>query len=143
MRAAGHRFTGKPDDKLPHYGYNENRYGDSTSEKRNGDHMIETFSENEMKYYVLKNDTLGLILRVNSEVLELVHFGRPLGKEDALFMSVIPGTGYGTSTIHNGICADILPLAWSESGIGDLRESPVEVQINGKPVILNLKFDSA
>lgn len=105
--------------------------------------MIKVFDRNEYKYFLLSNDNLGCIMRINSGRLELVHFGRPVSENDAEALAVRPGTGWGTSTMLNEkTCLDVLPLAWSESGTGDYRESPVTISAAGKCISPSFEYES-
>lgn len=84
--------------------------------------------------YVLRNENLSCAVAVESDRVELLHFGVPITFDDAKAMKVKQGPGWGTSVIKRGVCLDAMPLAWSGSGMGDYRESPLEVCINNLPV---------
>ena len=80
----------------------------------------------------LKNHALSCLLRVNRYgLLEQVHFGTPVRSEDVDALSAMPGLGWGSSLLLNdkdpGSCPDAMSLAWSGSGRGDFRESPLEM----------------
>ena len=80
----------------------------------------------------LKNEAFSYLFRVNRYgLLEQLHFGAPVLSEDAKALSCQPGLGWGSSLLLNprdtGSCPDALPLAWSGSGRGDFRESPMEL----------------
>ncbi len=80
----------------------------------------------------LKNRALSCLLRVNRYgLLEQVHFGAPVRTEDVDALSAQPGLGWGSSLLLNdkdpGSCPDAMALAWSGSGRGDFRESPLEM----------------
>ena len=80
----------------------------------------------------LKNNALSCLLRVNRYgLLEQVHFGAPVRTEDAQALAPQPGLGWGSSLLLNdkdpGSCPDAMALAWSGSGRGDFRESPLEL----------------
>ena len=80
----------------------------------------------------LKNQALSCLLRVNRYgLLEQVHFGAPVGCEDVEALAGQPGLGWGSSLLLNdkdpGSCPDAMALAWSDSGRGDFRESPLEM----------------
>ena len=105
--------------------------------------MIKIFDRNGYKYFLLTNDNLSMVMRINSGKLELLHLGRPVSENDAEALAVRPGTGWGTSTMFNEqTCLDVLPLAWSESGMGDYRESPVAINVAGKCVSPSFLFES-
>lgn len=80
----------------------------------------------------LKNDAFSYMFRVTRYgQLEQVHFGTPIDSADAEALACRPGLGWGDSLLLNeldsGSCPDAIPLAWSGSGRGDYRESPVEL----------------
>ena len=80
----------------------------------------------------LHNSALSCLLRVNRYgLLEQVHFGAPVGCEDVEALAGQPGLGWGSSLLLNdkdpGSCPDAMALAWSGSGRGDFRESPLEM----------------
>ncbi len=82
--------------------------------------------------FLLKNDSISCLLRVNScALLEQLHFGAPIEIGDAQAMCYTPGLGWGSSVLlregDTGSCMDALPLAFSGSGRGDYRESPLEI----------------
>jgi len=80
----------------------------------------------------LKNLSLSCLLRVNRYgLLEQVHFGTPVSSGDIEALAPQPGIGWGSSLLLNdkdpGSCPDAMALAWSGSGRGDFRESPLEM----------------
>ncbi len=80
----------------------------------------------------LSNAQLSCLLRVGRYgLLELLHFGAPVPAYDAAALACRPGIGWGASLLLNeadpASCPDVLPLAWSGSGRGDFRESPLEM----------------
>ena len=80
----------------------------------------------------LHGDGFSYLMRVNAYgVLEQLHFGSPVRTEDAEAFVCHPGLGWGASVLlkdgDTESCADALPLAWSGSGRGDYRESPLEL----------------
>ena len=80
----------------------------------------------------LRNHALSCLLRVNRYgLLEQVHFGAPVRSEDLDALAAQPGLGWGSSLLLNdkdpGSCPDAMALAWSGSGRGDFRESPLEM----------------
>lgn len=79
----------------------------------------------------LKNECFSLLLRINGFGLpEQLHFGFPLDTEDAQALILYPGLGWGSSLLLSDqdteSCPDVMALAWSGSGRGDFRESPLE-----------------
>lgn len=88
----------------------------------------------------LKNDNLSYLFRVTRYgVLEQLHFGAPVSSDDAEALACQPGLGWGGSLLLNDAdstsCSDSIPLAWSGSGRGDFRESPLEM--NGRSTDFN------
>ena len=82
--------------------------------------------------FLLKNEALSCLLRVNKHgILEQLHFGAPVSIQDGEAFACRPGIGWGASVVlddnDSESCLDVLPLAWSGSGRGDYRETPVEV----------------
>ncbi len=80
----------------------------------------------------LKNENLSLLLRVGRYgLLEQLHFGAPIELGDADALACNAGLGWGCSLLLNDndstSCADTTALAWSGSGRGDFRESPLEI----------------
>ena len=80
----------------------------------------------------LKNNALSCLLRVNRYgLLEQVHFGAPVKTEDVEALCPQAGLGWGSSLLLNdkdtASCPDAMALAWSDSGRGDFRESPLEM----------------
>ena len=78
----------------------------------------------------LHGDGFSCLLRVDDYgLLELLHFGASVKTEDAEAFLRRPGLGWGGSVVlKDGDTAsspDALPLAWSGSGRGDYRESPL------------------
>ncbi len=86
----------------------------------------------ENNVFHLGNECYSCLLRLdpNGPVQQL-HFGEPVCAEDASAFLYNPGLGWGSSVLLNsddtGSCMDTMPLAWSGSGRGDYRESPLEV----------------
>ena len=87
--------------------------------------------QHENGVFLLKNDTLSCLLRINAcGKLEQLHLGGPVTLGDAAAFVPPAGPGWGSSVLlddsDNGSCMDTMPLAWSGSGRGDYRESPLE-----------------
>ena len=80
----------------------------------------------------LRNHMLSCLLRVNRYgLLEQIHFGAPVRSDDVEALAGQPGLGWGSSLLLNdkdpASCPDAMALAWSGSGRGDFRESPLEL----------------
>jgi len=85
------------------------------------------------------------LLRVTKNgLLEQVHFGAPISKKDVDALAVKPGLGWGSSILLDekdpASCADALPLAWSGSGRGDYRESPIELEDENGPLPASFRY---
>ena len=86
----------------------------------------------ENNIFHLSTENYSCLLRINCYgLLEQLHFGAPISPADAAALCYTPGLGWGSSVLlsenDNGSCMDAMPLAWSGSGRGDYRESPLEV----------------
>ena len=80
----------------------------------------------------LGNGQLSCLLAVNRfGLLEQLHFGAPIDIQDAEALRLRQGLGWGSSVLLDdgdpGSCMDAMGLAWSGSGRGDYRESPLEI----------------
>ena len=66
--------------------------------------------------------------------LEQLYFGSPVRTEDAYAFRFQPGLGWGSAVLLNdqdtASSPDVWPLAWSGSGRGDYRESPLELGLS-------------
>ena len=106
--------------------------------------MITKFENNGKIHFLLKNEALSCLLRINFGQVELLHFGLPLCEEDACAMSLRPGPGWGCSVVNQegaeSLCLDSVALAWSESGMGDYRESPMSIFSEGESTVAGLHF---
>ena len=83
-------------------------------------------------FFGLHGDGFSCLLRVNPYgLLELLHFGEPVQTADGEAFLCRQGLGWGASVLLDdadaGSCPDAMPLAWSDSGRGDYRESPIEL----------------
>ena len=80
----------------------------------------------------LHTDRYSCLLRVAAHgQIELLHFGTPVSMGDADALACKQGLGWGSSLCYDeadGTCLDVLPLAWSGSGRGDYRETPIELE---------------
>lgn len=89
--------------------------------------MISEFIYEGSICFLLKNETLSLMLRIRDGQPELLHFGAPVSEGDASAFSVKPGPGWGDSLLLNpsdtSSCQDSLPLAFSARGNGDFRDT--------------------
>ena len=82
--------------------------------------------------FALQGEGVSCLLQVNKwGLVELLHFGAPVRLSDADAFRFRQGLGWGSSVLldeeDTGSCPDALGLAWSGSGRGDYRESPLEL----------------
>ena len=80
----------------------------------------------------LHGEGFSCLLRVNEYgLLEMLHFGERVSTDDWEAFRCIQGLGWGESVLlddnDSGSCPDAMALAWSGSGRGDYRESPLEL----------------
>jgi len=85
--------------------------------------------------FTLQGDGFTNILRVNQwGLLEQLYFGPTVSSSDWAVFQPDPGIGWGSSVLledgNNASCADVMPLAWSGSGRGDYRETPLDIGIS-------------
>ena len=82
--------------------------------------------------FALQGDGFTCLLRVNPwNTLEQLYFGPTVETSDWEAFACNPGIGWGASVLleegNPASCMDALPLAWSGSGRGDYRETPLDV----------------
>ena len=80
----------------------------------------------------LRTKAYSCLLRVNDYgLLEQLHFGPPVETGDAEAFCLRPGIGWGSSVLlkekDTASCMDTMALAYSGSGRGDYRESPLDL----------------
>ncbi len=101
--------------------------------------MIEyelNFAQRDDGEFLLKTDHYSCLLRVEpGGFLELAHFGSPISREDSAVFRLSLHLGWGTEVLVDenatgGDCMDSRPLAYSGSGRGDYRESPLEIGVS-------------
>ena len=105
--------------------------------------MITESKADGKRVFLLKNDNLSCMLRIASGQVELLHFGMPVSEKDSDAMTYTSGPGWGTSSMYNSVCLDTIPLAYSCSGTGDFRESPIEILLDGNSIIPAFTFKDA
>lgn len=95
-------------------------------------------------YFLLKGQSTTLLLHVNeSNHLELVHYGGPVRLEDGPFLRFHPLLTYGSELEDDkGNFPDHEALAWSGSGRGDFRESPLELAFEDGAITSEFVFES-
>ena len=84
--------------------------------------------------FALQGEDFTCLLRVNQwELLEQLYFGPTVEPSDWIAFQPDPGIGWGESVLLEGgntaSCADAMALAWSGSGRGDYRETPLDIGI--------------
>ena len=82
--------------------------------------------------FALQGEAFTCLLRVNAwGLLEQLYFGPKVEASDWTAFQCTPGIGWGGAVLletgSNASCADAMPLAWSGSGRGDYRESPLDM----------------
>lgn len=82
--------------------------------------------------FALQGEEFTCLLRVNQwNTLEQLYFGPTVVSGDWQAFACTPGIGWGASVLleegNTASCMDALPLAWSGSGRGDYRESPLDI----------------
>lgn len=82
--------------------------------------------------FALQGEGFTCLLRVNAwGLLEQLYFGPTVETSDWTAFQCAPGIGWGGAVLletgSNASCADAMPLAWSGSGRGDYRESPLDL----------------
>ena len=92
--------------------------------------------------FTLQGDGFTCILRVNPwNLLEQLYFGPAVAASDWEAFVCQPGIGWGSSVLletgNNASCPDAMPLAWSGSGRGDYRESPLDIGVSA-----DLRYES-
>ena len=85
--------------------------------------------------FALQGDGFTCLLRVNEwKLLEQLYFGPTVALSDWEAFACQPGIGWGGSVLletgNTASCPDAMPLAWSGSGRGDYRESPLEIGVS-------------
>ena len=82
--------------------------------------------------FAIQGQSMSCLLRVNDYgLLEQIHLGDRVEPEDWQGLCCKPGIGWGSAVLlkdgDNASCTDVLALAWSGSGRGDYRETPLDV----------------
>ena len=85
--------------------------------------------------FSLQGEDFTCLLRVNEwGLLEQLYFGPKVESADFAAFQPDPGIGWGGSVLletgNNASCPDAMPLAWSGSGRGDYRESPLDLGVS-------------
>ena len=85
--------------------------------------------------FSLQGEGFSCLMRVNPwGLLEQLYFGSTVEASDWPAFQPEPGIGWGGSVLletgNNASCPDVMPLAWSGSGRGDYRETPLDLGIS-------------
>ena len=85
--------------------------------------------------FSLHGEGFTCLLRVNEwGLLAQLYFGPKVDNADFVAFQPDPGIGWGASVLlepgNNASCPDAMPLAWSGSGRGDYRESPLDLGVS-------------
>ena len=100
--------------------------------------MINKIEKGSAVYFYIGNSSLSCIMESSCGKLQMLHFGAPVLPDDAEAMHCSSLLGWGNDVLYSegdsSSCLDTLPLAWSEAGTGDYRESPVELLADGEAV---------
>ena len=85
--------------------------------------------------FSLQGEGFTCLLRVNQwGLLEQLYFGPAVDSADWMAFHPMPGIGWGSSVLledgNNESCPDVMPLAWSGSGRGDYRETPLDIGVS-------------
>ena len=95
----------------------------------------------------IRNEKLSCLLRIHYGKAELLHLGAPLSETDSEALRCDPVLGWGMDVLYKEgdprSCLDVLPLAWSERGTGDYRETPIELLLDDEDVCPDFVFASA
>ena len=95
----------------------------------------------------ISNEKLSCILRIRYGKAELLHLGAPLSEADSGALHFDPVLGWAPDVLYKAgdtrSCLDVLPLAWSERGTGDYRETPIELLLDDEDVCPDFVYASA
>ena len=108
--------------------------------------MIRQFETKNGQFFLLVNESLSCLLRIHNGQAELLHFGSPILPEDADALVPPIGQGWGCSVLYReeepASSLDSLSLAWSGSGTGDYRETPLSLQMEGSSIAPDFVYTS-
>lgn len=109
--------------------------------------MIRHIEKNNGHYFFIGNEKISCLLKIAYGKAQLLHLGAPLSEKDCEALCCDIVLGWGTDVAYKegdpraGL--DPLPLAWSECGTGDYRESPVELLYEGRDICPDFVYASA
>lgn len=109
--------------------------------------MITHIEKNNEHLIHISNEKIGCFLKTSYGKAELLHLGAPLPEEDCVALRFDPVLGWAPDVLYKEgdtrSCLDILPLAWSERGTGDYRETPVELLLDDEDICPDFVCSSA
>ena len=108
--------------------------------------MIKHVEKENEQFFYIGNERLSCILKIAFGKAQLLHLGAPLGEDDFAALGCETLFGWGTDVLYregdSRSCLDALPLAWSERGAGDYRESPIELLYEGEDICPDFVYSS-
>ena len=109
--------------------------------------MIREMERDQERFFYIGNEAICCMLKITFGKAQMLHLGAPLREEDCGALGCETVLGWGTDVLYregdSRSCLDLLPLAWSESGTGDYRESPIGLLSEGADICPDFVFDSA
>ena len=100
--------------------------------------MIKHIDNPNGHFLYIGNTALSCILKISCGKAELLHLGAPLAEDDCEALCGDTLLGWGCDVRYREgdprSCLDDLPLAWSERGTGDYRETPMELLYEGTDI---------
>ncbi|MBP5408079.1 MAG: alpha-galactosidase, partial [Bacilli bacterium] len=108
--------------------------------------MIKNIVINDKNYFLLTNKLLGLVLKIEYGKVEVIHFGADVSELDIPALDNPLYIEYGNSILYDqndkNSCLNCLPLAFSERGIGDYRETGISLSLDNSNLTGDFVFDS-
>ena len=109
--------------------------------------MIKHIDNPNGHFLYIGNTALSCILKISCGKAELLHLGAPLAEEDCEALCSDTLLGWGCDVRYREgdprSCLDDLPLAWSERGTGDYRETPMELLYEGTDICPDFVYSSS
>lgn len=89
--------------------------------------MIKKIENKAGTFWLLSNNNMSILLQLSLGKLLALHTGHIIEEDDTQAMCIPASTGWGTDIIYTSGeakgCLDTIPLAWSQYGLGDLKET--------------------
>ena len=109
--------------------------------------MIRHIDNQNGHFIYIGNGKLGCILKIAYGKTQLLHLGAPLPDSDCASLCAETLRSWGTDVSYqegdSRSCLDALPLAWSERGTGDYRETPIELLFEGEDICPDFVYSSS